>query len=364
MVEAIIPKFLHYADPANDEENCFVDKGESEGVRISQGRVPGSEYHIVRGITTAKVDVEWLAARMVTTTTEEFRHSYAMIDPLFIDGMVLNVLSCDEEDPKSCNEPFFNIKWAAFDAGAQGVVWNRDACYLEYVARKKDAQGRDKGVGACLSIDYPECHSLEDSHSLIRSEICGGYIAEYTDTPGVIKLTYMMQIDAKGDLPAFVANLAGVKQGTNVARIRDWVEWSTVAGRKFHVLRNELETPLKEAEVPKRGNYEFMVGAGCPGFLHFEFCTSEKDIGVSVHIQSSRSGDLTPVDGEWGDTKRRFEVSDRAQYGSIAVQPGEVYTIRFDNSYSMFTGKHVYFRTRVEKVIPGVAAAGAEETKD
>ena len=197
IIEEAIPKILHRADSRNDEENGFTDMGTQDGVAMSQAAIDGGEIHLVRGTTTAQTDVEWLASRMITTNTDEFRHCYNMIDPLFLEGHVLNVLSCNEEDPKDVSEPFFNIKWAVFNTEGQGVVWNRDVCYLEYIAKLEDENGVEFGIGACLSIDFEHCPSLEESHSLVRGHIFGGYMAQQTDVEGEIKLTYMMQIDPK-----------------------------------------------------------------------------------------------------------------------------------------------------------------------
>ncbi|KAF4315706.1 hypothetical protein G195_010519 [Phytophthora kernoviae 00238/432] len=89
---------------------------------------------------------------------------------------------------------------------------NRDFCYLECQKEFTDARGRRGWVRSLHSLKLPCCPSLEKDHGVVRASIYrSGLTAVETDEPGVLSVTYTVELDLKGHMalellqPGFLA---------------------------------------------------------------------------------------------------------------------------------------------------------------
>lgn len=303
------------------------------GVDIYQGTVPGSQIHLIRGTTRVKTSKEEARALMIAPTTESFRRLFHMIDVHFQDGMVLHQFP---EGYKAPELPFYCIKWAIM--GSPGPVWERDVCWLEYADIIHDEAGNELGFGVGSSITRPECPTLEN-HKLVRAEIsCTGYVFKrWQNDPGYMDVTYVIQADPKGWIPKWAVNMFAWQQALNVARIRKIIEGTLDAkGRMSHHKRNDAD--VQGVLIPHGQRYTINIHvAEDNSMITFGFCSNSNDIGCYV------SG--LPSGKEWSKSKRLNSHVEPVT-GKVLVDKGE-YELVFDNSYSWFKSKQIYYWYRV-----------------
>ncbi|CAH0482797.1 unnamed protein product [Peronospora belbahrii] len=106
---------------------------------------------------------------------------------------------------------YVGIKWALV-ASPSRFFRNRDFCYLECQKEFTDAKGRRGWVRSLHSLKMPCCPSLEKEHGIVRASIYrSGLTAVETDDPGVLSVTYTVELDLKGRMalellqPGFLA---------------------------------------------------------------------------------------------------------------------------------------------------------------
>ncbi|EEY56228.1 uncharacterized protein PITG_09035 [Phytophthora infestans T30-4] len=106
---------------------------------------------------------------------------------------------------------YVGVKWALV-ASPSRFFRNRDFCYLECQKEFTDARGRRGWVRSLHSLKLPCCPSLEKEHGVVRASIYrSGLTAVETDEPGVLSVTYTMELDLKGKMalellqPTFLA---------------------------------------------------------------------------------------------------------------------------------------------------------------
>ncbi|KAL7686348.1 putative START domain, Zinc finger, FYVE/PHD-type, Zinc finger, RING/FYVE/PHD-type [Plasmopara halstedii] len=106
---------------------------------------------------------------------------------------------------------YVGVKWALV-ASPSRFFRNRDFCYLECQKEFTDAKGRRGWVRSLHSLKLPCCPSLEKEHGVVRASIYrSGLTAVETDEPGVLSVTYTVELDLKGRMalellqPGFVA---------------------------------------------------------------------------------------------------------------------------------------------------------------
>ncbi|KAI9918744.1 hypothetical protein PsorP6_011946 [Peronosclerospora sorghi] len=106
---------------------------------------------------------------------------------------------------------YVGIKWALV-ASPSKIFRNRDFCYLECQKEFTDARGRRGWVRSLHSLKLPCCPSLEKEHGIVRASIYrSGLTAVETDEPGVLSVTYTVELDLKGRMalellqPGFLA---------------------------------------------------------------------------------------------------------------------------------------------------------------
>jgi len=106
---------------------------------------------------------------------------------------------------------YVGVKWALV-ASPSRFFRNRDFCYLECQKEFTDARGRRGWVRSLHSLKLPCCPSLEKEHGIVRAGIYrSGLTAVETDEPGVLSVTYTVELDLKGRMalellqPGFLA---------------------------------------------------------------------------------------------------------------------------------------------------------------
>ena len=139
---------------------------------------------------------------------------------MFVDGQVLYKIPSDyqryppnaEHTADNLQLPFLSVKWGVF--ALPFPLYKRDFVWCELTCYAKD------GSGVCLAISHPLLDQLVPEQAelgLVRGAInMSGYL--WKDKPGVDQrdpsqmacdITYLLQVDPKGDLPAWAVNLTG-----------------------------------------------------------------------------------------------------------------------------------------------------------
>uniref|UniRef100_M4BPB9 FYVE-type domain-containing protein n=1 Tax=Hyaloperonospora arabidopsidis (strain Emoy2) TaxID=559515 RepID=M4BPB9_HYAAE len=106
---------------------------------------------------------------------------------------------------------YVGVKWALV-ASPSRFFRKRDFCYLECQKEFTDAKGRRGWVRSLHSLKLPCCPPLETKYGIVRASIYrSGLTAVETDEPGVLSVTYTVELDLKGRMalellqPKFVA---------------------------------------------------------------------------------------------------------------------------------------------------------------
>lgn len=299
-------------------------------VDVYQGTWPGSQLHLIRGVTRVKASKDEARALMISDTTEKFRRLFHMIDAHFQDGLVLHQFPANYKAPQV---PFYSIKWAVM--GSPGPVWFRDVCWLEYGDIIIDETGNELGFGVGSSITRPECPTLEN-YKLVRAEILStGYVFKHrVDDPGYMDIIYVIQADPKGWIPKWAVNMFAWQQALNVSRIRKIIEGTLEAKERMsHHDRHGAE--VQGVLVPHGQTHTVPIKVTQTlSRISFGFCSNHYDIGCYM------SG--LPADREWSKSKR-FSSNVTPVNGQVLVTDVGEYTLVFDNSYSWFKSKQIYY---------------------
>ncbi|RLN95308.1 hypothetical protein BBJ28_00024654 [Nothophytophthora sp. Chile5] len=93
---------------------------------------------------------------------------------------------------------YVGVKWALVAAPSR-LFRPRDFCYVECQKEFRDARGRRGWVRSLHSLRLPSVPSLEKARGVVRAALYrSGLTAVETDTPGVLSVTYTMELDLKG----------------------------------------------------------------------------------------------------------------------------------------------------------------------
>ncbi|GMF16284.1 unnamed protein product [Phytophthora lilii] len=109
-----------------------------------------------------------------------------------VDAVVLCKLKLDKSDKQAS----LGIKWTCMQPSV--LTRKRDECFLEYIAFRKDDQGRDVGVIVRLPVDIPECPPLPYELKTKREKITTVTVVREADSPNATQVFILSQCDNKG----------------------------------------------------------------------------------------------------------------------------------------------------------------------
>eukprot|EP00691_Histiona_aroides_P001682 EC852098.1.p1 GENE.EC852098.1~~EC852098.1.p1 ORF type:complete len:211 (+),score=65.47 EC852098.1:29-661(+) len=180
------------------ENPGWAVKEEIDGVEISVLSLPNSSCHVFRGKYAMPYTLEQFTSVLFNVSD---RKSW---DSQFVSGEVI-----EEVDANS------TIEHLCFDSGSM-LVSNRDM--LVYRTVVKDDDGVTWVVAA--SIEDERC---PPEKQFVRAEVINScQRIENTEVDGKpgIHVTFIIQIDFKGMVPAFLTNAVGTKQPLTLLNIR------------------------------------------------------------------------------------------------------------------------------------------------
>jgi len=216
--------------PENDLGLVLVK--ESSGVTVHSKSTPGSNVKLIRARTQVNIAADLFMYAALAPDNEGFKRIFTMLDPMFRDGQVIYKIPKDwsryggkTEVAENVNLPFYSVKWATY--ALPFPLWWRDFVFCELTTWVGD-------VGVSLAMSLPQITakvpSLEGSHHLVRgSLLMSGYL--WKNVPGSdpnkpmgeghmkSEITYFLQAEPKGELPAWAVNLTGAEQGMNCLRV-------------------------------------------------------------------------------------------------------------------------------------------------
>lgn len=338
-------------------------KETSNGVRIHKGKIAGTAIDTIRGECSINVTIPDGAATVDDLvellgsqgTTPQLRASYKFLDPMNQDILILRNISVPD-NPKS----LLSVQWAVF--GSPGPVWNRDFAYLQFACKAKDPKsGLECAVVAAGSIERADIPPLSAPYNFVRGVLTGsGFAFRPTSDPAVWTCYYIVQLDPKGLIPPWLANLVAIDQASNSGRMRDYLQEifqsCSVLGRTKLEIKgmDTLYVPAREGRdfvvtIPPEGailDYCWWCSNGTIDFslVPLEAKSHLRDVDSAGNLSTSPSSLLMPTRME-GGVKLAFRV---------CVSGGR-WALRFDNSFSWMKAKHIYFlRVPTQALVPAL----------
>uniref|UniRef100_K3W5G8 FYVE-type domain-containing protein n=1 Tax=Globisporangium ultimum (strain ATCC 200006 / CBS 805.95 / DAOM BR144) TaxID=431595 RepID=K3W5G8_GLOUD len=153
----------------------------------------------LRGLSVVNASIEEFAMLFKLDTNRNVATEHGLLfNPDLLDMATLYALVQPSGDhPRR----YVGIKWCLVQSPSK-LFRNRDFCYLECQKEFRDAHGRRGWVRSMHSIKMPCCPSLEKTHGIVRASMyrCG-LVAVETKKPGVLRVTYTVEMDLKGHFP-------------------------------------------------------------------------------------------------------------------------------------------------------------------
>lgn len=152
----------------------------------------------LRGLSDVNASIEEFALLFKLDSNRKFAEHGLLFNPDLLDMATLYALVQPSGDhPRR----YVGIKWCLVQSPSK-LFRNRDFCYLECQKEFRDAKGHRGWVRSMHSIKMPCCPSLESSHGIVRASMyrCGLTAVE-SDKPGVLNVTYTIEMDLKGHFP-------------------------------------------------------------------------------------------------------------------------------------------------------------------
>ncbi|GAB9463217.1 Zinc finger, ring/fyve/phd-type [Globisporangium polare] len=152
----------------------------------------------LRGLSDVNASIEEFALLFKLDSNRKFAEHGLLFNPDLLDMATLYALVQPSGDhPRR----YVGIKWCLVQSPSK-LFRNRDFCYLECQKEFRDAKGRRGWVRSMHSIKMPCCPSLESSYGIVRASMyrCGLTAVE-SDKPGVLNVTYTIEMDLKGHFP-------------------------------------------------------------------------------------------------------------------------------------------------------------------
>lgn len=160
--------------------------------------VPAAAACCLRGLSEVNASVEEFAMLFKHDSHKQFADHGLLFNPDLLDMATLYALVQPSGDhPRR----YVGIKWCLVQAPSK-LFRDRDFCYLECQKEFRDARGRRGWVRSMHSIKMPSCPSLEKPHGIVRASMyrCGLTAVESAQ-PGVLDVTYTVEMDLKGHFP-------------------------------------------------------------------------------------------------------------------------------------------------------------------
>lgn len=323
---------------------------EKDGVSIHASKAEGQGINLVRAQTKVNIASDLFMMAALAGDNSEFTRIFTMLDPMFRDGQVVQRIPATwtkyggkPAKAENINLPLYSIKWAAY--ALPFPLWWRDFVFCELTC------WTEQGYGVSLAMSFPlaeaKVPNLEASHKLVRGSIgMSGYLwrnVAGTDptAPDSMQseITYLLQVDPKGVLPAWAVNLTGTQQGMNCLRVVGYAEEQ----RKL-VLKMYGENPeTNRIEVLK-----LQVNKGEAVELQVDSPEANKTLVIDWLLEDN---DLTFVvlDAQGKEVHRADKAGQggKPYFARVPLAKAGKYTVKFDNSYSWFTGKTVYYHYAV-----------------
>lgn len=330
-------------------------KGTSNGVRIHKGKIAGTAIDTIRGECSINVSTPYGVASVEDLvellssqpTTPQLRASYKFLDPMNQDILILRNIAV----PGHANY-LLSVQWAAF--GAPGPVWSRDFAYLQYVCKGKDPKsGRECAVVAAGSIERPDIpelsHHPRNPYNHVRGVLMGsGFVFRPTSDPAVWSCFYIVQLDPKGLIPPWLANIVAVDQASNAGRMRDYLQEVFQTFRVLGRTKQEMKA-MDTLYVPAREGRDFIVTVPSEGaILDYTWWCSNGTIDFSLvplepHSRIHDVNDIGVINSVASAISKPTRIEGGKKMNFRVSASGGRWALRFDNSFSWMTPKHIYF---------------------
>lgn len=191
------------APPAEGEaerlpEVVWTSTGNVKGVNMQRGTSETKDACCMRGSVDVNASIEEFALLFKMDSKRELAEHGLLFNPDILDLATLYALVQPSGDhPRR----YVGIKWCLLQ-GPSKLFHNRDLCFLECQKEFRDPIGRRGWVRSMHSIKLPCCPSFHKSHGIVRASLyrCG-LVAVESSKPGVLEVTYTLEMDLKGHFP-------------------------------------------------------------------------------------------------------------------------------------------------------------------
>jgi len=186
------------------ESKDWVKIDENQGTERFKMRKGSGDFDIIKGSTSAACQFEF--ACKIVNDFDWFEELMRITDVMFFDGRVVERF--DESHA---------VLYAAFNL--PGFRFGRD-----FVWNGLSAVTPERHLYVCGTSDKNSGLAPREADRLVRGDIdCAGYLIREVE-PRRLTIDYVAKVDPKGNLQAWVVNLAGKEQCDNVTRLRKFLE--------------------------------------------------------------------------------------------------------------------------------------------
>ena len=209
----------------------WEDRGTVNGARAFSAQTPGSPITLVKGVVEIEIDDidDVVREFMEAVTAEKLAAAISQVDNQFRECDVLGLVDLVPGKDGATATSKTSLEWTCFSAPP---IYPRDFCWLAHQRTTQD-EGRTVFLSVCNSVERDECPDYWPTRSLVRGLIRNsGYVFRATARPNVWQLSYLVQIDPKGIVPAFLANFVAKDQAGLAGRMRDVIVQRQTAKRK------------------------------------------------------------------------------------------------------------------------------------